>query len=75
MGWESLEPTTALVSLRSGVVFSEDSAISRTYKPQFLIRVRLHLKKQSNGRWLIREIELDQVDGQSFNWRQLPPIP
>jgi hypothetical protein len=75
MAWETLESSTAVVSVRSGIVFTKDSAVARTYKPKFLIRIRLHLKKQANRRWLIQEIELNQVDGQSFGWRQLPPIP
>ena len=73
--WERLDASDARVSFRSGVVFDKDSAIARTYKQQYLTRVRLHLKKQPNRRWLIQEIELIQVDGQSFSWRQLPPIP
>jgi hypothetical protein len=75
MAWESLESSTAVVSVRSGIVFQKDSAVAQTYKPQFLIRIRLHLKKQADRRWLIQEIELNQVDGQSFGWRQLPQIP
>ena len=75
MAWETLESPSAVVSIRSGVVFAKDSTVAQTYKAQFLIRIRLHLKKQANRRWLIQEIELDQVDGQSFSWRQLPPIP
>ena len=75
MAWEEMESSTAVVSIRSVIVFAKDSAVARTYKPQFLIRMRLHLKKQPNRRWLIQEIELNQVDGQSFNWRQLPSIP
>ncbi len=74
MAWDALESSTAVVSIRSGIVFAKDSVVAQTYKPQFLLRVRLHLKEQPNGRWLIQEIELTQVDGQSFNWRQLPPI-
>jgi hypothetical protein len=74
MAWDALESSTALVSIRSGIVFAKDSVVAQTYKPQFLIRIRLHLKEQPNGRWLIQEIELNQVDGQSFTWRQLPPI-
>ena len=74
MAWDALESSTALVSIRSGIDIAKDSVVAQTYKPQFLIRVRLHLEKLPNGRWFIQEIELAQVDGQSFNWRQLPPI-
>jgi len=75
MAWETLESSTAVVAVRSGIVFTKDSAVAQTYKPQFLIRIRLHLKKQTDRRWLIQEIELNQVDGQSFGWGQLPAIP
>ena len=74
MAWDALESSTALVSVRSGIVFAKDSVVAQTYKPQFLIRARLHLERQPNGRWLVQEIELAQIDGQSFSWRQLPPI-
>lgn len=66
-----LTPREAKITVSLFVRFAKDSRIARLYKPVFLAKIRLHLKKQSNGQWLIDRIDMLEVDKQSITWRNV----
>ncbi len=51
--------------------FDKDSYAARNYKQLFLVKVRLHLQKQRNKRWLINRVELLELDRQPVSWRNI----
>ncbi len=66
-----LSPRGAEVTVSLFVRFAKDSRIARLYKPVFLARIRLILKKQPNGQWLIDRIDMLEVDKQPITWRNV----
>lgn len=61
----------AKVTLPLSVRFEEGSRIASQYKQVFLAKIRLHLKKQANGQWLIDRIDILEVDKQPVSWRNV----
>ncbi|UCD53250.1 MAG: hypothetical protein JSW27_11510 [Phycisphaerales bacterium] len=61
----------AKVTLSLFVRFAKDSRIASQYKQVFLAKIRLHLKKQANGQWLIDRIDMLEVDKQPVTWRNV----
>ena len=53
------------------ITFDKDSYVAENYKPSLLIKTRLNLKKKPGIGWLISRVELEGLDGQSVNWRQI----
>jgi hypothetical protein len=66
-----LSPGGAKVTVSLFVRFAKDSRIARLYKPVFLAKIRLTLKKQPNGQWLIDRIDMLEVDKQPITWRNV----
>jgi len=66
-----LSPREAKVTLSLFVRFTEGSRIASQYKKVFLAKVRLHLKKQSNGKWLIDRIDMLEVDKMPVTWNNV----
>ena len=64
-------PREAKVTVSLFVRFEKDSRIARQYKPVFLVKVRFHFRKQSNGQWLVDRIDMLEVDKQSVTWRNV----
>ena len=53
------------------MTFDKNSYVAENYKPSLLIKTRLNVKKQPGVGWLISRVELEGLDGQSVNWRQI----
>jgi len=51
--------------------FNKDSRIAKQYKHIFLLKVRLHFKKQPDKRWLIDKAEILEIDKQPVSWRSV----
>jgi len=66
-----LSPREAKVTLSLFVRFAKGSRIASLYKQVFLAKIRLHLQKQPDGRWLIERIDMLEVDKQPVSWRNV----
>ena len=53
------------------ITFDTNRYVAENYKPSLLIKTRLNLKKKPGIGWLISRVELEGLDGQSVNWRQI----
>lgn len=51
------------------VKFDKDSYWARSYKPSALVKVEITLAKQPDKSWLIRRIEVLEVDKMPITWR------
>ncbi len=49
----------------------KNSRWARQYKEVALVRIRLNLKKGLDGRWLISQVEVLEVDGFPVSWRAI----
>ncbi len=61
----------AKVTVSLFVRFDKNSRIAQLYKPVFLAKIRLHLTKQVDGRWLVSRIDMLEVDKQPVSWRNV----
>lgn len=66
-----LESRQAKVTVSLFVRFEKGSRIAQLYKPVFLAKIRLHLTKQADGRWLVSRIDMLEVDKQPVSWRNV----
>ena len=66
-----LSSREAKVTLSLFVRFTKGSRIANQYKEVFLAKVRLHLKKQSNGKWLIDRNDMLEVDKIPVTWNSV----
>ena len=66
-----LSPREAQATLSLFVRFERNSRIAQQYKQVFLAKIRLHLTKQPDGRWLIERIDMLEVDKQPVSWRNV----
>ena len=66
-----LTDSEATVTLNLFFRFEQASRVARQYKAVALVKVRLHLKKQLGGRWLIERAEPLEVDTFPVSWRSL----
>jgi len=66
-----LSDSEATVMLNLFFRFEEASQVARRYKAVALVKVRLHLKEQPDGRWLIERAEPLEVDTFPVSWRSL----
>lgn len=62
--------TTAEATFTVRVVFDKRSYVYQKYKRIMLVKVRVNLQKDQ-GKWLINQAELLELDRQPFNWRQI----
>jgi hypothetical protein len=67
-------PSTATATLSMTILFEPDSHVAKAYKPGFMTLIRMGLKKQTNGQWLVNEIEIVEVDKQPIGWGKIPPL-
>lgn len=51
--------------------FEENSYVAENYKPFLFIKAKLNLQKQPDKRWLIRRIEVLELDRQPVNWSHI----
>ena len=65
---ERLDPPNASVALFVMTVFEPNSLVAQTYKPALFAGLRFSLVKPSNGRGLIKSIELVEIDKQPTSW-------
>lgn len=61
----------ATATLFTVTTFEKDSYISQNYKSVFLIKARLYLQKRSDKRWLIKRVEVLELDRQPVNWSDI----
>jgi len=66
-----LSEANATAVVFTQITFDKNSYVAENYKPSLLIKTRLNLKKQPGVGWLISRVELEGLDGQSVNWRQI----
>ncbi len=53
------------------VRFEPDSTVARNYRPAIFMKMRLYLRKQPDGSWLINQAEITEIDRQPISWRQI----
>jgi len=66
-----LDGDNATALLTVVVRFTGDSYVAQSYKPAVLLKMRVYLREQSNGDWLVHSSELLEVDRQPMTWRQI----
>ena len=66
-----LSQANATAVVFTQITFDKNSYVAENYKPSLLIKTRLNLKKKPGIGWLISRVELEGLDGQSVNWRQI----
>lgn len=60
---------TAIFTVR--VLFDKRSFIYQNYKQQMMTEVQADLRKQPDGRWLIKRVELLKIDFQPAKWQSI----
>jgi len=66
-----LDGDNATALLTAVIRFTSDSYVAQSYKPAVLVKMRLYLRRQGDGRWLINSSELLEIDRQPTSWRQI----
>ena len=61
----------ATVTVSLFMQFNKDSRIAQQYKHVFLLKVRLHMKRQPDKKWLIDKAEILEIDKQPVSWRNV----
>jgi len=62
---------TAIATLFIVATFEKDSDIARNYRPFVFLKTRLYLEKQPDNNWLIKRIEILEVDKQPVQWNDI----
>ncbi len=65
-----VEPPKARMIVNLLVKFDKESRWSKMYKPSALIKVEITMAKQPDKSWLIRRIEVLELDKMSVGWNQ-----
>jgi urease gamma subunit len=65
----SLPDATAVFTVR--LVFDKRSYIYQSFKEQMLVKAKLDLQKQVNGKWLITRAEILELDLHPVNWQDI----
>jgi hypothetical protein len=60
---------TAIFTVR--IIFDKQSYVYQSFKSQMLTKVKAHLRKQPDNRWLINRVELLEIDRRSTGWQDL----
>ena len=60
--------TAATVILTMRIVFSKQSYVYQTYKREIFVKLKFDLQKQPGNQWLIRRIEILELDRMPFNY-------
>ena len=63
-----LTPPEAVVTLTLMMQFDKDSFWARNYKTSAIVKVQFYLRKQPDKSWLIRRIEVLEVDKMPVTW-------
>jgi hypothetical protein len=66
----SIENDTAAGGLTATVVFDPQSSVAQVVGKTLIARVEFELRREANGQWLVRAMELKEVNKQPVNWRQ-----
>jgi hypothetical protein len=67
---DSIENGRAAASLNTAVVFDPQSTVAQVVGKSVIGRVQFKLTRQTDGQWLLRNMELVEVNRQPVNWRQ-----
>jgi hypothetical protein len=62
------QPPLASVGLIVVATFQQNSVVAAAYKPSMIVKLDFQLAEQPDSRWLIRSIELVEVDKQPVSW-------
>jgi hypothetical protein len=65
----SLPKATAVFTVR--LIFDKRSYVYQNFKEQMLVKIRLDLQKQVNGKWLITRAEILELDLQPVSWQDI----
>ncbi|MCF7973286.1 MAG: hypothetical protein K9N55_05695 [Phycisphaerae bacterium] len=67
---ETLDNGTATAALNTTVIFHPESTVAQVVGRSLIARVTFIVSRQTNGQWLLRNMELVEVNRQPVNWRQ-----
>jgi len=68
---EPIKPPNASAAMFAMTTFDPNSLVAANYKPILFVGLRFSLAKQPDRRWLIKAIELVEVDKQPLTWGQV----
>ncbi|MEN6333221.1 MAG: hypothetical protein ABFE01_03110 [Phycisphaerales bacterium] len=63
-----ITPPEAVAAFTIIVHFNKDSYWAKSYKPSAVVALDFYLRKQPDNNWLIRRVEVKEVDKMSVNW-------
>lgn len=63
-----ITPPQAVATFSIILQFDKDSYWAKAYKPSALVLMEFHLRKQSDGSWLVNRAEVREVDKMAVNW-------
>ena len=66
--------TTATVIFTVRIVFDKQSFVYQNFRRIMLVKLKLHLQKNPDKRWLISRAELLEIDTQPAKWRDIKQI-
>ncbi len=60
---------TAIFTVR--IIFDKQSFMYQSFKSQMFTKVKAHLRKQPDNRWLISRVELLEIDRRPTGWKDI----
>ena len=69
--WIDISSPKAEVTFTSIIHFEKQSHVYKNYRPFVTFKIRLHLQKERDKRWLIHRTEVLEISGQPFKWQDL----
>jgi len=67
---DSMENGMATAALTTTIVFHPESSVAQIVGKSLIARLEFEVSRQSNGQWLLHNMELLEVNRQPINWRQ-----
>lgn len=66
--------TTATVKMTMRSFFDPKSFAYQNFNPRMHTKMELNLEKQADGRWLIRRVEVLEINGHSMRWKDIKQL-
>lgn len=66
-----ITPPSAIAVFTVRLVFNAQSDIAQNYMKIILVKVKMNLRKEPDGKWRIIHIELLELNMQPINWQQI----
>ncbi len=60
---------TAIFTVR--IIFDKQSFVYQSFKSQMFTKLKAHLRKQQDNRWLINRVELLEIDRRPTGWQDI----